>query len=250
MGGGAALSMALTVGVGIIAVAGFTLMARQHGQTIGRLDRILAQLQAVKVGLDLLIGQRYQDARHAVQTALQTLDTEEERGDFDKFQAPLAELRRNEKFYADQMTRLLASNMALAYSAVFVECASLFQVISQAKQRALILYVGEAAAEAEALADQQVYEPLRNRFLDRFWKPKEHLAEITSLTEEQDVTMRQFLPLLPRPEALDFLRVPGLTRDPVRLKALRQVAAPRAGSPTVGIIPVEMAPKGWKPAAA
>jgi len=104
--------------------------------------------------------------------------------------------------------------------------------------------VSQAAAEHEALADQRLYESLYGALLDRLWRPKQRLVEIAPLTEEQDETLRQFLPMLPRPEAFEFVRVAGLTRDPVLLKALRQISAPRGGVPTVGIILLEMAPKG------
>ncbi len=172
---------------------------------------------------------------------------EEDRAGFDALQTPITDLRKAQKFYAEQMRRLLNGPTPLAFAPTFVELGTLFVVAAQAKVRALMLYAGEAAAEADAADDKATFAMLRAAYLAPLAAPEAHLAQFAVLTEQQDAEMRQHLPLLPRPEALEFIRMPGMTRDPVLLKALREVATPRPGEPTAGVIPAEMAPAGWAP---
>jgi hypothetical protein len=249
LGAGAALSLAATATVGIMVVAGFAYMAYRHKQVEKRLDDIISRLDAIRTTVDDILANQIARARHEVQAALDTIATEEDQGNFDSLQGPILILRTNCRFYAEQMDRLLTRPVPLSSAPLFVEFAELFTVIAQAKARVLLLYAGEEAAEAEAEADRRIYAGLRDRFLAPLRDPDTHLGDFVQLTEEQDAAMRQYLPALPRPEALECVRMPGLTRDPVLLRALRDVATPRPGQPAAGIIPRDMAPPGWEPTA-
>lgn len=247
LGGGAALSLATTAGVAIIALAGFAYIAHQNRQARRRLDEIIANLGLVNAGLNTLLAAKFARVQHDVEVAFETIQMEEDRAGFDALQAPITDLRKAQKFYAGQMRRLLDEPTPLAFAPTFVELASLFVLAAQAKLRALTLYAGEAAAETDATDDQATFAALRTAYLRPLAEPEAFLAHFAQLTEQQDAEMRQHLPLLPRPEALEFIRMSGLSRDPVLLKALRDVATPRAGEPAAGIIPAGMAPPGWAP---
>ena len=79
---------------------------------------------------------------------------EEDRAGFDALQTPITDLRKAQKFYAEQMRRLLNGPTPLAFAPTFVELGTLFVVAAQAKVRALMLYAGEAAAELDAFEEK------------------------------------------------------------------------------------------------
>lgn len=248
LGAGAALSAVAVVGVGIVVVGGFMLMKHYYDASVRRLEAIMARQDQLLDGINELRAEVMDRSRHAVATALETIRMEEERGAFDALQQPISVLRENGKIYISRMERLIAQQTPLAVAPFFVEFATLFAVIAQAKARALTLYQGIEAAEREAIADQAAYAQLWRRFMSRLQNPADHLPEFARLTEKQDADMRECLPRLPRPENLEYIRLPGLTRDPILLKALLDVMVARADEPTAGIIPVGAAPDGWTPA--
>ena len=186
LGGGAALSLAATAGVAIIAVAGFAYIAHQNRQAERRLDEIIANLDWVKAGLDTLVANDFARTRHEVEVALQTIQMEEDRAGFDALQAPITDLRKAQKFYAGQMRRLLNGPTPLAFAPTFVELGTLFVIASQAKLRALTLYAGEVAAEADATDDQATFAALRKAYMAPLADPEAHLAQFALLTEQQD----------------------------------------------------------------
>lgn len=245
---GAALSLAVTASVAVIAVAGFAYLAHRHTQTERRLDRIMDEIGLLRLGIDTVIANQVDEVQHKMEAAIETLRIEEEQGRFDAFQPPLMALRECGKFYMAQIERLLRHDCPLAVSPVFLELARLHLLASQAKARGSVLYLSDwSEAEAEAARDQQAFAASRTMLLAPLRDPSRHLTTFVQLTEEEDARMREALPALHRPESYLLPRIEGLTRDPALLRALNAVAAPRAGEPVAGIIPASMAPAGWVP---
>jgi hypothetical protein len=245
---GAALSLAATASVAVIAVAGFAYLAHRQTQTEQRLDRMMDEIGLLRLGIDTVIANQVDEVQHKMETAIEILRIEEERGGFDAFQPPLTALRECGKFYVAQIERLLRHECPLAVSPVFLELARLHLLASQAKARGSVLYLSDwGEAEAEAARDQQAFAACREALLAPLRDPAGHLAAFVRLSEQEDARMRQALPALHRPESYLLPRIEGLTRDPALLRALNAVATPRAGEPVAGIIPASMAPADWLP---
>ncbi len=247
LSGGAALSLATTAGFGIAALAGFAVLKRQVNQVTAKLDTISAGQGRLQDGVTELLDDSFARARHAVETALETIAMEEERRAFDMLQQPIVVLRENSRYFATKMDGILRKQTALCYAPLFVEFAKLFVLTAQAKARALIRYQGLAMAEREIQSDQEKYAEMYQRFLRPLAAPEAHLEHFVLMTELQDFEMRRSLPQLPRPEAVNFLSSPGLPHDADMLRALLDLMIARAGEPTAGIIPASAAPEGWVP---
>lgn len=245
---GAALSLAATAGVAVIAVAGFAYLAHRQAQTDKRLDRIIADIAVLREGINRIITNQVEQVRHKMEAAIDQLRVEEEQGRFDTFQGPVTTLRECEKFYQAQLKHILAEKCPLALSPLFLEFARLHRLAAQAKARGLALYLPDwDVADAEAANDRQAYTAARDALLAPLRDPARHLASFVQLKEEEDAWMREALPALPLPESYLLPRIEGLTRDPMLLRKLNEVAAPRPGERVAGVIPASMAPTGWVP---
>lgn len=247
LSGGALLATAVTASVAVISVAGFVYLAQLHIDSEKRLKKILIELEQNQRGIGQVLFNQIEANRHRMESAIESLRDEEARGHFSAFQVPITTLRECSKFYRSQMEQLLTEENPLEQTSAFVEYATLHRIACQAKARALAVYRDPEAAFAEAEMDASIFTELRAKFLKPFQAPENYLDWFVRLDEERESFMREAVKNLPATESYYLPWIEGLGGDSKLLKALEEVARPRANEGVAGIIPASQAPLGWLP---